>query len=33
MSEIDAAGLTALPGVSIPVPRIAEAAASLECRH
>jgi flavin reductase (DIM6/NTAB) family NADH-FMN oxidoreductase RutF len=32
-SEIDAAGLTALPGVSIPVPRIAEAAASLECRH
>ena len=30
-SEIDAAGLTALPGVSIPVPR--EAAASLECRH
>ena len=32
-SEIDAAGLTGLPGVSIPVPRIAEAAASLECRH
>jgi flavin reductase (DIM6/NTAB) family NADH-FMN oxidoreductase RutF len=32
-SELDAAGLTALPGVSIPVPRIAEAAASLECRH
>lgn len=30
MSEIDAAGLTALPGVSIPVPRIAEAAASLQ---
>ena len=32
-SELDAAGLTALPAVSIPVPRIAEAAASLECRH
>src|SRR5262249_43749769 len=30
---LDAAGLTALPGASIPVPRIAEAAASLECRH
>jgi flavin reductase (DIM6/NTAB) family NADH-FMN oxidoreductase RutF len=33
ISELGAAGLTALPGTAIPVPRIAEAAASLECRH
>ena len=33
VSELDAAGLTTLPGVAIPVPHIAEAAASLECRH
>jgi flavin reductase (DIM6/NTAB) family NADH-FMN oxidoreductase RutF len=32
-SELDAAKLTALPGVAITVPRIAEAVASLECRH
>ncbi len=32
-SELDAAGLTKLPGHSIPVPYIAEAVASLECRH
>jgi flavin reductase (DIM6/NTAB) family NADH-FMN oxidoreductase RutF len=33
ISEIDAAGLNLLPGVSVPVPRIAEAPAALECRH
>jgi flavin reductase (DIM6/NTAB) family NADH-FMN oxidoreductase RutF len=33
ISELDAAGLTAAPGAAIPVPRIAEAVASLECRH
>lgn len=33
MSEIEAAGLSLLPGVSVPVPRIAEAPAALECRH
>jgi flavin reductase (DIM6/NTAB) family NADH-FMN oxidoreductase RutF len=33
MSELDQAGLTAVAGVAIPVPRIAEAVASLECRH
>ena len=33
ISELDAAGLTTSPGVAIPVPHIAEAAASLECRH
>jgi flavin reductase (DIM6/NTAB) family NADH-FMN oxidoreductase RutF len=33
MSEVDAAGLNLLPGVSVPVPRIAEAPAALECRH
>jgi len=33
MSEIEAAGLNLLPGVSVPVPRIAEAPAALECRH
>ncbi len=33
VSELDAAGLTAAPGAAIPVPRIAEAVASLECRH
>lgn len=32
-SEVDHAGLTAVPGTAIPVPRIAEAVASLECRH
>jgi flavin reductase (DIM6/NTAB) family NADH-FMN oxidoreductase RutF len=32
-SELDAAGLTAAPGAAIAVPRIAEAVASLECRH
>jgi len=33
ISEIAAAGLTTLPGVKIPVPRIAESPASFECRH
>ncbi len=33
VSEVEAAGLTALPGVAIPVPRIAEAPAALECKH
>jgi flavin reductase (DIM6/NTAB) family NADH-FMN oxidoreductase RutF len=33
ISELNAAGLSALPGAAIPVPRIAEAVASLECRH
>ncbi len=33
MSEIEAAGLHLLPGVSVSVPRIAEAPAALECRH
>jgi flavin reductase (DIM6/NTAB) family NADH-FMN oxidoreductase RutF len=33
ISEIDAAGLATLPGVSVPVPRIADAPAALECRH
>jgi len=33
VSEIDVAGLTTLPSVKIPVPRIAEAPAALECRH
>ena len=32
-SEVEAAGLDILPGVSIPVPRIAAAPAALECRH
>jgi flavin reductase (DIM6/NTAB) family NADH-FMN oxidoreductase RutF len=32
-SELDVAGLTAVPGTAIAVPRIAEAVASLECRH
>ncbi|HEY5793650.1 MAG TPA: flavin reductase family protein [Bosea sp. (in: a-proteobacteria)] len=32
VSEIDAAGLSLLPGVSIPVPRIAQAPFALECR-
>ena len=32
-SELDAAGLTAAPGAAVLVPRIAEAVASLECRH
>jgi flavin reductase (DIM6/NTAB) family NADH-FMN oxidoreductase RutF len=33
LSEADAAGLDVLPGVSIPVPRLAAAPAALECRH
>jgi flavin reductase (DIM6/NTAB) family NADH-FMN oxidoreductase RutF len=33
VSEVEAAGLNILPGVSVPVPRIAEAPAALECRH
>jgi flavin reductase (DIM6/NTAB) family NADH-FMN oxidoreductase RutF len=33
ISEIEAAGLTLLPGVTGPVPRIAQAPAALECRH
>jgi len=33
ISEIHVAGLTSLPSVKIPVPRIAEAPAALECRH
>jgi flavin reductase (DIM6/NTAB) family NADH-FMN oxidoreductase RutF len=33
ISEIDAAKLTLLPSEKITVPRIAEAPASLECRH
>jgi flavin reductase (DIM6/NTAB) family NADH-FMN oxidoreductase RutF len=32
VSEIEAAGLSLLPGVSIPVPRIAQAPFALECR-
>lgn len=32
-SEIDAAGLSLLPGVDVPVPRIAEAPFALECRR
>ena len=33
VSELDAADLSTLPSVVTPVPRIAEAAAALECRH
>ncbi len=33
MSEIAAAGLTTVPSVAIPVPRIAEAPVALECTH
>jgi flavin reductase (DIM6/NTAB) family NADH-FMN oxidoreductase RutF len=33
ISEIEAAGLSLLPGVTGEVPRIAEAPAALECRH
>ncbi|MSP31604.1 MAG: flavin reductase family protein [Pseudolabrys sp.] len=33
ISELDAAGFSILPSVAIPVPRIAEAVASFECRH
>lgn len=33
MSEVEAAGFTTLPGVAVPVPRIAEAPVALECRH
>ncbi|AMJ63607.1 flavin reductase family protein [Bosea sp. PAMC 26642] len=32
VSEIDAAGLSLLPGISVSVPRIAEAPFALECR-
>jgi flavin reductase (DIM6/NTAB) family NADH-FMN oxidoreductase RutF len=32
VSEIDALGITTLPGVSVPVPRIAAAPFALECR-
>jgi flavin reductase (DIM6/NTAB) family NADH-FMN oxidoreductase RutF len=32
-SEIDAAGLSLLPGVDVPAPRIAQAPFSLECRR
>ena len=33
ISELDAAGLTTAPSAAVHVPRIAEAVASLECRH
>ncbi len=33
MSEIEAAGFTLLPSVQVKPPRIAEAAAQMECRH
>jgi flavin reductase (DIM6/NTAB) family NADH-FMN oxidoreductase RutF len=33
LSEASAAGLDVLPGVSVPVPRLAAAPAALECRH
>lgn len=33
ISEVDAAGLATLPSAKVPVPRIADAPASLECRH
>ncbi len=33
LSEVEAAGLAVLPGVSVPVPRIADAPAALECRR
>jgi flavin reductase (DIM6/NTAB) family NADH-FMN oxidoreductase RutF len=33
VSEIDAAGLTLKPGVTVPVPRIAEAPFAFECRR
>jgi len=33
VSEIKAAGFATLPGTAVPVPRIAEAPVSLECRH
>jgi flavin reductase (DIM6/NTAB) family NADH-FMN oxidoreductase RutF len=33
VSEVEAAGLKILPGVSVPVPHIADAPAALECRH
>jgi flavin reductase (DIM6/NTAB) family NADH-FMN oxidoreductase RutF len=33
VSEIDAAGLTLKPGVTLPVPRIAEAPFAFECRR
>jgi flavin reductase (DIM6/NTAB) family NADH-FMN oxidoreductase RutF len=33
ISELNAARFTTLPSVAVPVPRIAEAVASFECRH
>ncbi len=33
ISEIDAAGLSLLPGLDVPVPRIAQAPFALECRR
>jgi flavin reductase (DIM6/NTAB) family NADH-FMN oxidoreductase RutF len=33
ISELEAAGLSTVPGTAIAVPRIAEAPAALECRH
>ena len=33
ISELDAADFSTLPSAAIPVPRIAEAVASFECRH
>jgi flavin reductase (DIM6/NTAB) family NADH-FMN oxidoreductase RutF len=33
VSEIEAAEFSTLPGVAVPVPRIAEAPVALECRH
>ena len=33
VSEIGMAGFAILPGVGVPVPRIAEAPVALECRH
>ena len=33
VSEIGVAGFAILPGVGVPVPRIAEAPVALECRH
>jgi flavin reductase (DIM6/NTAB) family NADH-FMN oxidoreductase RutF len=33
VSEVEAAEFSILPGVAVPVPRIAEAPVALECRH
>ncbi len=33
VDEFDLAGLSAAPGRSVPVPRVAESPAALECRH